>query len=62
MAKEVFMKSNWMTFFLILAAVLLLIVDKRLDLLAVVAPASILVATLALRHAGNASVEYRRKR
>jgi len=56
------MKSNWMTFFLILAAVLLLIVDKRLDLLAVVAPASILVATLALRHAGNASVEYRRKR
>jgi hypothetical protein len=56
------MKSNWTTFSLILAAMLLLMADKRLDLLAVVAPVSILVATLALRHAGNASVEYRRKR
>jgi hypothetical protein len=56
------MKSNWTTFLLVLAAVLLLIVDRRVDLLAVVAPASILVATLALRHPGTASVEYRRKR
>jgi hypothetical protein len=56
------MKSNWRTASLILAAVLLLIVNRRLDLLAVVAPVSILVATIALRHAGNASVEYRRKR
>jgi hypothetical protein len=56
------MKSNWTTFSLILSAVLLLIADKRLDLLAVVAPVSILVATLGLRHTGNASVEYRRKR
>jgi hypothetical protein len=55
------MKSNRTTFLLVFAAVLLLIVDKRLDLLAVVAPASILVATLGLRH-GTASVEYRRKR
>jgi hypothetical protein len=45
-----------------LAAVLLLIADKQLELLAVVAPVSILVATIALRHSGNASVEYRRKR
>jgi hypothetical protein len=56
------MKSNTTTLFLVLAAVLLLIVDKRLDLLAVVAPVSILVATVALRHAGTSSVEYRRKR
>ena len=56
------MKSNWTTFLLILAAVLLLIADKRLDLLAIVAPVSILVATIALRNAGSASVEYRRKR
>jgi hypothetical protein len=55
------MKSNWTTFSLILAVVLLLIADKRLDLLAVVAPVSIIVATIA-RNAGNASVEYRRKR
>jgi hypothetical protein len=51
-----------MTFSLVLAAVLLLIADKQLDLLAVVAPVSILVATIALRHSGSASVEYRRKR
>lgn len=56
------MKSNRTTFFLILAAVLLLILDRRLDLLAIVAPVSMLVATLALRHSGSASVEYRRKR
>jgi hypothetical protein len=56
------MKANWTTFFLVLAAVLVLIADKRLDLLAIVAPVSILVAAVALFHAGNASVEYRRKR
>ena len=56
------MKRNWTTFLLIAAAVLLLIVNGRLDLLAIVAPASILLATLALRPSGNASVEYRRKR
>lgn len=56
------MKSNWTTFLLVFAAVLVLIVDKRLDLLTVVAPASILVAAIALRPAGNTSVEYRRKR
>ncbi|HEY4660827.1 MAG TPA: hypothetical protein VIG91_04945 [Terriglobales bacterium] len=55
------MKSNWTTFALILAAVLLLIVDKRLDLLAFIAPGS-MVAAIALRYAGTASVEYRRKR
>jgi len=54
------MKSNWTTFALILAAVLLLIVDKRLDLLALIAPVS-MVAAIALRY-GTASVEYRRKR
>jgi hypothetical protein len=56
------MKSNWTTFLLIAGAVLLLIADGRLELLAVVAPLSILVAMFALRHSGNASVEYRRKR
>ena len=56
------MTSNMTTYLLVLAAVLLLIVDRRLDLLAVVAPVSILVATIALRHSGNASVEYRRKK
>ena len=56
------MNSIWKTFLLVVAAVLLLIMDRRLDLLAVVAPVSILVAAFALRHAGNASVEYRRKR
>lgn len=55
------MKSNWATFSLILAAVLLLIVDKRLDLLALIAPVS-MVAAIALRYAGSPSVEYRRKR
>ena len=56
------MKSNWITFLLVLGAVLLLIVDRRLDLLAVVAPVSIVVAMVALHYAGTASVEYRRKR
>jgi hypothetical protein len=56
------MKSNWTTFLLLAAALLLLILDKRLDLLAVVAPISALAATLALRHSRSASVEYRRKR
>jgi hypothetical protein len=56
------MNSNWTTLLLIAVAVLLLIVDGRLDLLAVVAPVSILVATFALHHPKNASVEYRRKR
>ena len=48
------MKSKWTTHLLVLASVLLLIVDRRTDLLAVVAPASILVAALARRYAGNA--------
>ena len=56
------MKSNWTTLLLILAALVLLIVDKRLDLLAVVAPLSIAAAIVALRYAETASVEYRRKR
>jgi hypothetical protein len=56
------MKSNWTTGSLIVAALLLLIADVRLDLLAIVAPVSILVAMLAFRHAGSSSVEYRRKR
>ena len=56
------MKSNSITFLLVLGAVLLLIVDRRLDLLAVVAPVSIVVAMVALHYAGTASVEYRRKR
>ena len=56
------MKSNWLTSLLVCAAVLLLIVDQRLDLLAVVAPISIVVAMIALHYAGTASVEYRRKR
>ncbi|HXF12692.1 MAG TPA: hypothetical protein VN517_06030 [Terriglobales bacterium] len=56
------MKSNWTTGSLIVAALLLLIADGRLDLLAIVAPVSILVAMLAFRHAGSSSVEYRRKR
>jgi hypothetical protein len=51
------MKSNWTTCSLIVAAVLLLIADGRLDLLAIVAPVSILVAMLAFRHAGSSSVE-----
>jgi hypothetical protein len=61
MAEGETMKSNWATFSLILAAVLLLIVDNRLDLLALIAPGS-MVAAIALRYAGTASVEYRRKR
>jgi hypothetical protein len=56
------MTSNWTTFLLIVTSVLLLIADRRLDLLAIVAPVSIIVATLAFRHAGSSSVEYRRKR
>jgi hypothetical protein len=56
------MRSNWLTYLLIFAAVLLLIVDKRLDLLAVVAPISITVAMVARHYARTGSVEYRRKR
>ena len=56
------MKSNWTTLLLVLAAMFLLIADKRLDLLALVPPVSLLVATTALRHTESASVEYRRKR
>jgi hypothetical protein len=62
MAEGEIMKANWLTSLLLLAAVLLLIVDRRLDLLAVVAPVSIVVAMLALHCAGTGSVEYRRKR
>jgi hypothetical protein len=61
MAEGRIMKSNWITFLLVLGAVLLLIVDRRLDLVAVVAPVSIVVAMVALRYAGTGSVEYRRK-
>lgn len=56
------MRTNWITFLLIVAAVLVLVVDRRLDLLAIVAPVSILVAAISLGPAGIASVEYRRKR
>jgi hypothetical protein len=56
------MKSNWPTYLLVFAALLLLIVDRRLELLALVAPISIVVAMVALHSAGTASVEYRRKR
>jgi hypothetical protein len=56
------MKSNWLTSLLVLVAVLLLIVDRRLELLALVALISIVVAMVALHYAGTASVEYRRKR
>ena len=56
------MKSNWTTLLLVIAAIVTLIVDGRLDLLAIVAPVSILVAMFAFRHAETASVEYRRKR
>jgi hypothetical protein len=41
------MKSSWTTSLLVLAAVLLLIMDKRLDLLEVVAPLSIVVSLIA---------------
>jgi len=41
------MKSNWTTSLLVLTAVLLLIMDKRLDLLEVVAPLSIVVSLIA---------------
>lgn len=59
------MKTNWLMPLLVLAAVLLLIVDRRLDLLAVVAPISIVVSLIAVTQslrAEQASVEYRRKR
>ena len=58
------MKSNWITYFLVIAALLFLAVDKRLDLLAVVAPLSIAVswAMIARQHSGTTSVEYRHKR
>jgi hypothetical protein len=55
------MKSNWPTYLLVFAALLLLIVDQRLELLAVVAPISIVVAMIARHYAGSASVEYRHK-
>jgi len=41
------MKSNWTTSLLVLTAMLLLIMDRRLDLLAVVAPLSIVVSLIA---------------
>ena len=56
------MKSNWPTYLFVFATVLVLAVDQRLDLLAVVAPISIVVGMIALHYAGTASVEYRRKR
>jgi hypothetical protein len=57
------MKSNWLTSLLVCAATFLLIVDRRLDLLAVVAPISIVVSLIAVarRRAEHASVEYRHK-
>ena len=58
------MKSNWLTSLLVSAATFLLIVDQRLDLLAVVAPISIVVSLIAVaqrRRAEHASVEYRHK-
>ena len=59
------MKSNWLISLLVCAAMFLLIVDQRLDLLAVVAPISIVVSLIAVaqrRRAEHASVEYRHKR
>jgi len=47
------MKSHWTTFLLVLTAVLVLLVDRRLDLLAVVAPVSIVVAMVARHYAGT---------
>ena len=58
------MKSNWLTSLLVCAATFLLIVDRRLDLLAVVAPISIVVSLIAVAHrrrAEHTSVEYRHK-
>jgi hypothetical protein len=47
------MRANWPTYLLVFAAVLLLIVDQRLDLLALVAPLSILVSLIARAAAGR---------
>jgi hypothetical protein len=58
------MKSNRLISLLVCAAMFLLIVDQRLDLLAVVAPISIVVSLIAVaqrRRAEHASVEYRHK-
>jgi hypothetical protein len=58
------MKSNWTTYLLVLAAMLLLIKDRRLDLLTVVAPLSVVVSLIAVaqrRRTEHASVEYRHK-
>ena len=56
------MKSNWTSSLLVLAAVLVLLLNNRLDLLVVVAPVSIVAAMAALHYTGIASVEYKRKR
>jgi hypothetical protein len=56
MAEGGIMKSAWITFLLVLAAVLMLIVDRRLDSLAVVAPISIVVAL------GGAALRWNRQR
>lgn len=64
MAEREIMKSNWLTSLLVCAATFLLIVDQRLDLLAVVAPISIVVSLIAVaqrRRAEHTSVEYRHK-
>jgi hypothetical protein len=64
MAEGEVMKSNWLTSLLVCAAVLLLIVDQRLELLALVAPLSIGVSLIAVaqqRRAEHASVECRQK-
>lgn len=56
------MKSNFAALFLIVAAVVLLATDRRLDLLALIVPLSIAGAIFVLQRPKNASVEYRRKR
>lgn len=56
------MKSIWTTFSLVAASVLLLLIDRRVALLAVVAPVSILIAAFSLHQSKTTSVEYRRKR
>jgi hypothetical protein len=56
------MKSNFAALFLIVAAVVLLATDRRLDLLALIVPLSIAGAIFVLQRPKNASVEYKRKR
>ena len=56
------MRSKFATLFLIVAAVVVLPTDRRLDLLALIVPLSIAGAMVVLRLPKNASVEYRRKR